>query len=101
MSNREQPGPKTRFIPLKRPDSLRCGQEHIPDESIRIIGTTKTQIGAKPSRQLGSVGPGDEDEFDNLDRHVRRLIEERRARTAEVERAGRPRVRRRELTIDL
>lgn len=60
----------------------------------------REQLDPHRARQLGSVGPGDEDEFDKLDRHVRWLIEERRARTAEVERAGRPRVRRRELTID-
>ncbi len=42
------------------------------------------------------AGPGEDDDFDELERYVRRLIAERRARITEVERAG----HRRELTID-
>jgi conjugative relaxase-like TrwC/TraI family protein len=60
----------------------------------------KAQLDPHQSKQLAPAGPGDEDEFDELEKRVRRRIEERRARAAEVEHAGRPRVHRRELTID-
>jgi ATP-dependent exoDNAse (exonuclease V) alpha subunit len=40
------------------------------------------------SRQLND--PGDQDEFDRLERHVRRLIDERRARAREAERTAAP-----------
>jgi ATP-dependent exoDNAse (exonuclease V) alpha subunit len=59
----------------------------------------QAQLDPHRSRQLAPAGPGDEAEFDELEQRVRRRIEERRARTAEVERAGRARVRRKELTI--
>ncbi len=59
----------------------------------------QAQLDPHRSGQLAPAGPGDEAEFDELEQRVRRRIEERRARTAEVERAGRARVRRRELTI--
>ncbi len=61
--------------------------------------TRRAQLDPHRSRQLAPAGPGVGDEFDEFEQRVRRRIEERRARTAEVERAGRPRVRRRELTI--
>ena len=62
--------------------------------------TRQTQLDPHRSRELVPAGPGDENEYHELEQRVRRRIEERRARTAEVESAGRPRVRRRELTID-
>ncbi len=60
----------------------------------------QAQLDPHRSRQLAPAGPGDENEYHELEQRVRRRIEERRARTAEVERAGRPRIRRKELTID-
>lgn len=47
--------------------------------------TRREQLDPHRSRQLSD--PGDEDEFDRLDRHVRRLIDERQRRTREVERS--------------
>jgi hypothetical protein len=60
----------------------------------------QAQLDPHRSRQLAPAGPGDENEYHELEQRVRRLIEERQARTAEVERAGCLRVRQRELTID-
>jgi conjugative relaxase-like TrwC/TraI family protein len=48
----------------------------------------REQLDPHRSRQLPD--PGDEDEFDRLEQHVRRLMDERRARTREAERTGRP-----------
>ncbi|MFV2074218.1 MAG: hypothetical protein ACC742_16445 [Thermoanaerobaculales bacterium] len=60
----------------------------------------KAELDPHRLRTVAAAGPGEENEFNELERRVRRLIAERRARTAEVESAGHPRVRRRELTID-
>jgi ATP-dependent exoDNAse (exonuclease V) alpha subunit len=51
----------------------------------------KAQLDPHHTRQLNPVGPGEEDEFDELEQRVHRLIEERRrARAREAERtAGR------------
>jgi hypothetical protein len=46
----------------------------------------KAQLDPHRSRQLTPAGPGEEDEFDKLERRIRRLVAERRARTREAER---------------
>lgn len=48
----------------------------------------REELDPRRSRQLPD--PGDEDEFDRLERHVWRLIDERRARVREAERAATP-----------
>ena len=45
----------------------------------------RAQLDPHRARQLSSVGPGDEDEFDKVDRHVRSLIDERRGRARDAE----------------
>jgi conjugative relaxase-like TrwC/TraI family protein len=47
----------------------------------------KAQLDPHRSRRLDPADPGEEDEFHRLERHVRRLIEDRRARTREVDRS--------------
>ncbi|MFV1991060.1 MAG: hypothetical protein ACC652_10010, partial [Acidimicrobiales bacterium] len=46
----------------------------------------RAQLDPHRALQLGSVGPGGEDEFDKLERHVHSLIDERRARARNAER---------------
>jgi conjugative relaxase-like TrwC/TraI family protein len=43
----------------------------------------RAQLDPPRSRQLNPADPGEEDEFDRLERHVRRIMDERRARDAE------------------
>ncbi|MDF1596288.1 MAG: MobF family relaxase [Acidimicrobiia bacterium] len=57
----------------------------------------RAKLGPRPSRQLNHLEPGEEDELDRLERHVWRLIDERRARTRE---AGRTAARGLGLVID-
>jgi len=47
----------------------------------------RAQLDPHRSRRLDPADPGEEDEFHRLERHVRRLIEDRRARTREVDRS--------------
>ncbi|HUP16043.1 MAG TPA: hypothetical protein VM848_08345, partial [Acidimicrobiia bacterium] len=46
----------------------------------------QAQLDPHRSQQLTSNGPGEKDEVGELERHVRQLIEQRLARTREVER---------------
>ena len=59
------------------------------------------QLDPHRSPRLASAGPGEEDEFDELERRIRRLVAERQARTQELERTtGHSLVCQSELTID-
>jgi hypothetical protein len=48
----------------------------------------KGELGSHRSRQLTPAGPGQDEELDELERRIRRLIAERRARSREVERSA-------------